>query len=413
MSLTLPSTFPSLAVSDIARDIHRFCDIGNRFVGSPGEAQARELIEAEFKSAGLDDVRLEEVPIVVYDLKAAECGVPARGMEFPTTGLQFTHDGVAEGPAVFLGAPSGVDELRDAVARVDLSGKLAVIQTYWPYNMCGFLVDEGAIGLIVISTVPTGAIANHTALFDGLPDTPLPVPGVIIDNYAGANLVALLAAEPETVVKVTHRVEYRWETSANVVGEIGGQTQERVVVCAHYDTQRQGVGAQDNSTGLSTLLNMARAWAGTNPTRGITLVGLADEELGSRGAAAYVDRHFAELSDMVAMFNLDALAWALPGKRAMIVHEDIKPFVVARAREIDWEPEVFTPTDVFSGDHSPFDDNGVPACWIWRFPPQHVYYHSSGDVPEFLDMDLVTETANVIAYTALSLARTDESLAEA
>ena len=96
----------------------------------------------------------------------------------------------------------------------------------------------------------------------------------------------------------------------------------------------------------------------------------------------------------------------------MIVHEEVKPFVVARVREIGWEPEVFTDSGVFSGDHSPFVNSGVPACWIWRFPPQHVYYHSAGDVPESLDMDLVTETANVISYSALSLARTDAALGE-
>ena len=413
MSLSLPSTFPSLAVGDIARDIHRFCDIGNRFVGSAGEEEARGLIESEFRTAGLDDVRLEELPIVVYDLKEARCGVPALGLEFPTTGLQFTCDGTAEAPGVFLGAPSGLEELREAVERVDLSGRFAIVQTYWPYDMCPYLVEQGAVGLIVISTVPSGMIASYTAVFDGLPDTPLPVPGVIIDQNAGANLVSLVQAKPETAVNVTHRVDYRRATSANVVGEIPGRTQERIVVCAHYDTQHQGVGAQDNATGLAALLGLARSWVGSKPSRGITLVGLADEELGSRGAAAYCEAHSAETSDMIAMFNLDALAWALPGKRAMIIHDDLKPFVVARASEIGWEPERFTDTDAFSGDHSPFVNHGIPACWIWRFPPQHVYYHSAGDVPELLDMDLVAETANVISYSALSLAQTNAPLAEA
>ena len=271
-----------------------FARLAIAFVGSSGEERARELIESEFRAAGLDDVRLEDVPIVVYDLKEARCGVPALGLEYPTTGLQFTHDGVAEGPAVFLGAPRNVDELRQSVSRVDLSGRFAVIQTYWPYDMCSYLVEEGVIGLIVISTVPSGLIANYTALFDGLPETPLSVPGVVIDQNAGANLTALVGAMPETVVTVTHRVEYRQAASANVVGEIGGQTTERLVVCAHYDTQREGVGAQDNASGLATLLGLARSWVGADPTRGITLVGLADEELGSRGAAAYCEAHATE-----------------------------------------------------------------------------------------------------------------------
>ena len=90
--ISLPSTFPTLAVEDITRDIHRFCEIGNRFVGTSGEAQARELIESEFRSAGLDDVRLEELPIVVYGIEEARCGVAALSLEYPTTGLQFTAE---------------------------------------------------------------------------------------------------------------------------------------------------------------------------------------------------------------------------------------------------------------------------------------------------------------------------------
>ena len=146
--------------------------------------------------------------------------------------------------------------------------------------MCPYLVEQGAIGLIVISTVPSGTIASYTARFDGLPDTPLPVPGVIVDQNAGANLVALVQARPETVVSLTHRASTDRATSANVVGEIPGQTQERIVVCAHYDTQHDGVGAQDNGTGLATLLGRSRLWVRSKPVRGITLIGLADEELG-------------------------------------------------------------------------------------------------------------------------------------
>ena len=125
----------------------------------------------------------------------------------------------------------------------------------------------------------------------------------------------------------------------------------------------------------------------------------------------YCEAHATEIKDIVAMFNLDALAWALPGKRSDH-HDDLKPFVVARTSEIGWEARALHRLDAFSGDHSPFVNSGIPACWIWRFPPQHIYYHSAGDVPELLDMDLVTETANVISYSALSLAQTDVPLAD-
>ena len=143
-----------------------------------------------------------------------------------------------------------MDELRQSVSRVDLSGRFAVIQTYWPYDMCSYLVEEGVIGLIVISTVPSGLIANYTALFDGLPETPLSVPGVVIDQNAGANLTALVGAMPETVVKVTHRVEYRQAASANVVGRNWWSdhgAHRRLRSLRHTTRGRRGPGQRDRA----------------------------------------------------------------------------------------------------------------------------------------------------------------------
>ena len=51
-------------------------------------------------------------------------------------------------------------------------------------------------------------------------------------------------------------------------------------------------------------------------------------------------------------------------------------------------------------DHNPFIDAGVPACFFWRNPPRHPYYHTAGDTPEILDFAVVAETAEVARVTA-------------
>jgi hypothetical protein len=60
------------------------------------------------------------------------------------------------------------------------------------------------------------------------------------------------------------------------------------------------------------------------------------------------------------------------------------------------------------GDHNPFVDAGVPACWLWRYPPQHPYYHSAGDVLRYVDLDRMTDVANASAYAAFRLAELAE-----
>ena len=47
---------------------------------------------------------------------------------------------------------------------------------------------------------------------------------------------------------------------------------------------------------------------------------------------------------------------------------------------------------------------GIPAAWIWRYPPPHPYYHSAGDTPRWVDFTCLAEDATASAFTAFRLA---------
>jgi Zn-dependent M28 family amino/carboxypeptidase len=121
---------------------------------------------------------------------------------------------------------------------------------------------------------------------------------------------------------------------------------------------------------------------------------------------SYCRRHAVELDSTVGMVNLDALAWAYPARRALYADPSIHDFAAAQARSLGWLPVEEVEASLLAGaDLNPFIDAGVPACWFWRYPPPHPYYHSEGDDPDFLDLELVAETADVAAATAFSLAQ--------
>src|SRR5207245_2590164 len=70
-----------------------------------------------------------------------------------------------------------------------------------------------------------------------------------------------------------------------------------------------------------------------------------------------------------------------------------------------WEPEAALDGSLYpGGDYSPFLDAGIPACFFWRYPPQHPYYHSAGDVLRYVSLDHVLDVTAVSAYTAYRLA---------
>jgi hypothetical protein len=116
-------------------------------------------------------------------------------------------------------------------------------------------------------------------------------------------------------------------TVRNVVALLPGadaaKKQEAVVIGAHYDhvglggrlsvsPERAGEihnGADDNASGTSALLEMARA-AAADPSRfprSIVFVAFAGEERGLLGSAHYAEHPLIPLKDTVAMINLDMI----------------------------------------------------------------------------------------------------------
>lgn len=418
--MTAPSELPPLRPEALEGHVLALCEIGNRFVGTPGEARAREHLLAEFRAAGLANVRSEELVLLAYRPGgAAACELVGGGAELPAVELQFTASGEAEGEAVYLGFPQRIADLEELLrGGVSLEGKIAVLHSYWPFVFGEWIAAQGAVGLVNVADTPEGLIGHFTARLYPPPersefaDWPLPIPGVTIEAIAARKLLALMTSGPRRL-RVRHDCSYEAVETANVIGEIPGRDapDERVVLGAHYDTQLEGVGACDNATGLATVLEVARTWADLPLRRTLVLCAFANEEHGFWGSVDYVRRHAAELERTVGMVNLDALAWIYPCKRSLHADPSMREFALESGRRIGWVPEDELEASLLqASDHNPFIDAGVPAAWFWRYPPQHPHYHSAGDTPELLDYELVADTARVSAYTVLRLAREDVDL---
>jgi Iap family predicted aminopeptidase len=399
---------PLLSAERIERHVADLCSIGNRFAGTPGEAAARELIRRRFEESGLSGVRLEELDLVVYRPGAASCRIAGVDGELPCAGLQFTAAGAAEADFVYLGGPRSIADIQALEAEgVVLEGKLAVLDTYWPYLFGHYVSSAGAAGIVVVSPDPDGVISQFSGRFYPPPAAPhLPVPGVTLSRPAWTRLLALNGARPRRL-RIEHEAEYELHRSANVVGEVSGTggSDERVVVGAHYDTQLAGVGACDNATGIAALIDIARACSAEPRQRTVVFVAFADEEHGLVGSTDYCRRHAGTLDRTIGMICLDALAWVYPATRSLHADPSMQEFAAWCAAEAGWDPEEIVDASLLVGsDHNAFIDAGVPSAWFWHYPPQQPGYHNAGDRIEMLDFARVTAVAEAAAHTALSLA---------
>ncbi len=118
----------------------------------------------------------------------------------------------------------------------------------------------------------------------------------------------------EPVVKPFERmgwVDDETETafkSANVIAVKEGESARVMVVGAHYDSVTDGLGADDNASGVGILLELAERLADVSTPYTIYFVAFGGEEAGLLGSTDYVySASKDELQNIIGFVNLDSV----------------------------------------------------------------------------------------------------------
>lgn len=93
-----------------------------------------------------------------------------------------------------------------------------------------------------------------------------------------------------------------------------GRAEEIVIIGAHYDSVDGSPGANDNATGVAAVLALARAFAGTSPSRTLRFVAFVNEEppyfqTPAMGSLVYAERCQANQERVVAMLSLETIGY--------------------------------------------------------------------------------------------------------
>lgn len=166
--------------------------------------------------------------------------------------------------------------------------------------------------------------------------------------------------------------------SSNVIGRWPGGGPHSVLIGAHLDTVRGSPGANDNGSGVGTMLELARYFAGRPQAPAVRFVAFGAEEYQPNGkhhigSAAYVRRmDAAERSELEVMVSADMIGKARPfivgwmgigpraGVRAVVSAARRVNVAAHRERLPDWS------------DNGPFERAGMPAAFLWTgFEPNH------------------------------------------
>jgi hypothetical protein len=352
-------------------------EIGVRQAGTPSAERASEAIASAFRELGLEP-RFEEFLLLGYDAGEPE--------------LEIAGERWAAGPCMYA-HPTPPEGVTGTLRRI---GEQEGMVGYPPTKVWAIEDDSGAaLALVYENPVRGGAIP-----FVGF--------GPIITSGPAAFISTEDATRVPEGVAATLRTEGRFvpgRRERNVVAELRGESEETVVVSAHYDSVWRGPGVIDNASGVEGVRRIAERLVGRTHPRTIVFAAFAAEEIGLIGSQHFVWdwKVRGRLKNVVGCVNLDCVAH---GERLelMVGPDELRGRALEAAHRLGlddrYELSVIGPEN--GTDHYYFAQEKIPAVSVLHFPyPEYHLPTESIDLVDERKLDDAVELATALVETQL------------
>lgn len=390
--------------------------------------------------------------------------------------MGFSRTSKMSGDLVFVGYGITAPELKyDDYAGMDVAGKVAVMIRRSPRyretgdkkfdagNHASFdakirnAVAHKAAGIIIVNDGDLGETADTIEKFSNhaIGTSPAPFPvlflkrGIVDGIVAGgpiksiADLAALIERdlkprsfdlpawkiEAEVTVKKT---EFNVKNVVGVLEGAGPLADETVVLGAHYDHVGYGLrdslggpsakgkihfGADDNASGTTAVMELARRYGAMKNRQGRRLVFIAfsGEERGLLGSVHYCKEPLFPLEKTVAMINMDMVGRAkavqadwlgvMPFKDRLVVYgigtsEGFPKLVDEAGTKSQFRLSTLA-TGTGPSDHDSFYRKRIPVLFLYT--GTHNEYHRPTDIPEKINVPGMKKVADFVQILADNL----------
>ena len=251
------------------------------------------------------------------------------------------------------------------INKYDVNNKIALITGglgYWTYKD---LLDGGCKGIVVgngnlfyeNNDIDTRALREPLQELGKIP--------VVACNIK--DLYEMLQ-NGVTKVKITSIQELTKCDSHNVIANIKGESQRRIIFTAHYDSTALSKGSWDNASGSVGIMKIAEHFMKNKPYHNLTFIWCGAEERGLCGSKAYVKKHLKELNDVDLCINLDMIGATL-GKFLACVTAEEKLVNYVEYMSFEFGKACDCYQDVYASDSTPFADVGIPGISFGQHNP--------------------------------------------
>lgn len=381
-----PSAVGAFSGTRAWEKLNALAGIGPRPSGSPALRQGADWILEQLRSQGYP-ASLQPYSFTAFHERNVQMVMTQpETVQMVARSLIYSASGEASGPLVSAGLGRSSD-----YPSGNMADKIALVErgTITFQEKAATAAARGAAALVVYNNEqgdPRGNLARESS-----------IPAVTVSQFDGHRLLELLKKGQVTVtLRVAGETESRpgW----NVLSAPIPSGRNVVIIGAHYDSVPDGPGANDNASGVGTLLELATAVRGRQYPFDVVFIAFGDEDVGLVGSKKYVETLSAsQRARIVAMINLDMVG---VGRRMEFGGD---PGLVSQAqsasRQMGYPTGELSSKLGNSSDHASFREAAVPVLFFYRSDDPN--YHTSKDTAD-MATPINLEQAGDVALQLLS-----------
>jgi hypothetical protein len=206
--------------------------------------------------------------------------------------------------------------------------------------------------------------------------------------------------------------------------------QEEILLTAHLDSitgthpEESAPGADDNATGIATLMEAARILRNHSFKHTIKLVFFTGEERGLQGSKAYVIEHYKELENIIGVLNLDMFGYDADDDHCFEMHVGEMPKSnliggcladIIDAYNFNIKYDYLTTNVIGASDHASFWMADIGAILVLENfetnglengcgkTDKNPHYHTKYDLIDSINLETSFPIAEAAILTAASL----------
>jgi hypothetical protein len=444
-----------------------------RMTGTDGDSLAAEYIKNELASAGLKPLSgdgLQRFKITrgmsPGDANSLVAGTSSFKCEEDFMPMSFSSNGKLEAEIIFAGYGFNIDS--DSLKwndykGIDVKGKWVMIlradpetdnttSLFIPYSSdrdkALMAKDMGASGILFVSGAAFDSRDSFETLNSGDFSVDIPafrIKRAVADNIllkTGKSIAALenslnKTRKPNsfvTNVTISGEAEIIREkvSTRNVAMILPGEDEklkdEYIIIGAHFDHLGMGGpgsssraidtiaphhGADDNSSGVAMMIELAERFAATKGShkRSIVCVAFSGEELGLLGSKYFAENPGIDLAKVNVMINLDMVGRLQETNKLQIggagTAEGFKELIYS-ANDTSIIKLALSEEGYGPSDHSSFYGKDIPV--LFYSSGAHLDYHTPFDTYDKLNYQGMVDISSMVFNTASMLATSDTRL---